>query len=272
MLALVFLVSLLYVCSGYTALPLCFAPCLRKSLPCHLHVSRTGLFREPCPLSSSTANNAIPTKDGNDRDRSGSLLALLNFPIENFTKSKFWGMYNRAINDPGIKSIQTKSVSSAIGFTVGDILAQLLFTPNTIRFSFARLVRMASLGGIIHGPASHFFYRQLEEYFPGNASMTITSKVVIDQIFWTPVFAALVFLYTGFIARVPGILILASLVKAVRRYTMMSWAIWPAAHYLNFKFIPARNRLLYINVVQTIFNTMISVITNSFLLGNLLSR
>jgi hypothetical protein len=270
MLPLVFVLLVLCVCSSYRAVFVQSLSTGAKLLRCTSPVSRIGSISRGIALSSSTSADKSPA--GSGRDRGGSLLALIRFPIENFTKSKFWGTYNRAINDPGIKSIRTKSVSSAIGFSVGDILAQMFFTPNNIPFSFARLFRMASLGGVIHGPASHFFYRQLEEYFPGNASMTITSKVVIDQIFWTPVFAALVFLYTGVVARVPGVLILASLVKAVRRYTMMSWAIWPAAHYVNFKFIPAKNRLLYINVVQTIFNTMISVITNSFLLGNLLSR
>jgi protein Mpv17 len=42
-----------------------------------------------------------------------------------------------------------------------------------------------------------------------------------------------------------------------------SWMIWPAAHAVNFEVIPAKQRLLYINVVQVLFNTILSFILNA---------
>ena len=37
-----------------------------------------------------------------------------------------------------------------------------------------------------------------------------------------------------------------------------SWSIWPLGHYLNFRFIPANYRLLYVNIVQIIYNVYLS--------------
>jgi len=39
-----------------------------------------------------------------------------------------------------------------------------------------------------------------------------------------------------------------------------SWKVWPLVHTINFRFVPTKHRLLYINTVQIGFNIFLSLI------------
>lgn len=38
--------------------------------------------------------------------------------------------------------------------------------------------------------------------------------------------------------------------------------MWPAAHIINFKFVPSSQRILYINTIQVGYNAFLSTMTN----------
>lgn len=38
--------------------------------------------------------------------------------------------------------------------------------------------------------------------------------------------------------------------------------VWPAAHIINFKFVPSSQRILYINTIQVGYNAFLSTMTN----------
>ena len=42
--------------------------------------------------------------------------------------------------------------------------------------------------GILEGPPHYYFYKFMDHYFPGRSTMTITKKIVIDQIVGCPLF------------------------------------------------------------------------------------
>ena len=37
----------------------------------------------------------------------------------------------------------------------------------------------------------------------------------------------------------------------------VNWSFWPLFHVLNFRFVPPGDRILYINVVQILFNVFL---------------
>ena len=41
-----------------------------------------------------------------------------------------------------------------------------------------------------------------------------------------------------------------------------SWAYWVPAHFVNFRFIPGEQRLLYINCMQIMYNIFLSFLGN----------
>jgi protein Mpv17 len=88
-----------------------------------------------------------------------------------------WNSYEDVLEE---RPILTKAVTSFIGFSVGDIIAQTLV--GTDPFDPKRLARMASFGFLIHGTVSHFFYGFLDGQFPGTTAAIVFLKVFIDQV------------------------------------------------------------------------------------------
>jgi protein Mpv17 len=86
--------------------------------------------------------------------------------------------------------------------------------------------------------------------------------VLIDQLFWCPAFSILAFLFTGVTAGLSP----KEIYLMIRKYSLMliasSWMIWPAAHAVNFEVISAKHRLMYINAVQILYNTILSFVLN----------
>jgi protein Mpv17 len=99
---------------------------------------------------------------------------------------------------------------------------------------------------------SHFWYEFLDRLVmpqKPTATSAIVAKMVADQALWSPIntviFYASLALLEGHPADIPMILQDKLLATVVAGY-----CLWPLAHLINFKFVPARNRLLYINIVN----------------------
>ncbi len=77
----------------------------------------------------------------------------------------FWDKYVDILNK---NPVLTKASTSLAGFSIADVLAQKFVSQgNDTSFSYARMVRMASFGFLIHGTLSHFFYAKLDDLIPG---------------------------------------------------------------------------------------------------------
>ena len=183
---------------------------------------------------------------------------------DRMVERKWWGLYNRAISSKGLQSLLTKSCSSFVGFLVGDFLSQILTSRD--KFNIVRFLRMGTFGALVHAPAGHIFYRNLERRIPGSSRNAIVKKVVIDQLFWTPLFAVFMFSYNGVLAGNAFTKVLKAMKtsKSVLTYMITSLLLWPTAHYINYNAIPPNKRLLYINSVQIFFNTIIAGLAASF--------
>lgn len=98
----------------------------------------------------------------------------------------------------------------------------------------------------------HFWYEMLDRVVMPTrpkATSAILAKMIADQVIWSPlntcIFYASLAVMEGHGADVPTILHDKLLATVVAGY-----CLWPLAHIVNFKFVPPRNRLLYINVVN----------------------
>jgi protein Mpv17 len=76
-----------------------------------------------------------------------------------------WKAYNKLLDT---QPLLTKACTSLIGFTAGDVLAQN-FVEKKERYDFARTLRLASFGFLIHGTTGHYFYGMLDSKIPGTA-------------------------------------------------------------------------------------------------------
>lgn len=171
---------------------------------------------------------------------------------------KLWDDYNKVLTE---KPLVTKAMTSLVGFTIGDLLAQF-FIEKGSDYNLARTLRLASFGFLIHGTTGHWFYGKLDKLIPGKGAVQVFSKVGIDQVFWNPIFGVMFFGYMGALEG-SGVAGTINKIKAdLMTQVTGSWKVWPTAHAISFRFVPTEQRLLYINTIQIFYNMFLSVIGN----------
>lgn len=149
----------------------------------------------------------------------------------------------------GKKPILTKALTSAVGFALGDILAQC-FISSDAAFDWARFVRVASFGFLLHGTTGHVWYGKLDQVLPGTEAWKVAVKVAADQILWAPVFTAMYFSYLGFAEGRSLEYIQTKIQNDTMAGVTASWKVWPIVHAVSFRFVPTELRILYINTIQ----------------------
>ena len=105
-----------------------------------------------------------------------------------------WARYNKLLE---AQPLLTKACTSLVGFTAGDVLAQN-FVEKDGPYDPMRTLRLSSFGFLIHGTTGHYFYGFLDSKLPGTKPATVASKVIIDQVFWNPIFGCAFFGFLNF--------------------------------------------------------------------------
>ena len=123
-----------------------------------------------------------------------------------------------------------------------------------------RFITLSGFGLLYHGPSGHYFYNWLDSKIPGKDGLSVAKKILIDQSMWCPIFMSVFFTYLGLVNGdsfgTIGTKIKTDLLSACKG----SWKVWPAVHFVNFKFISNKHRLLFLNGVQVGFNMFLSLI------------
>merc|ERR1711933_297707 len=131
--------------------------------------------------------------------------------------------------------ITAKALTSLVGWALGDFLAQVFISGGN-PFDMKRFVTLSMFGFLYHGPSGHFFYNWLDRKIPGTEGKVVALKVLIDQVFWCPIFMSVFFTYLGLVHgdtfATIGTKIKTDLFKACQG----SWKVWPLVHAVNFKF------------------------------------
>lgn len=170
-----------------------------------------------------------------------------------------WTQYNIILD---AHPLYTKCATSLVGFTIGDFLAQNFIEKDDEPYDFVRTLRLASFGVLLHATSGHYFYGFLDDKFPGTEGTTVATKVAIDQILWAPVFTMMFFAYNSLLEGKSLEEYFAKLRSDLVTGVRGSWSYWTPAHIINFAFIPPSQRLLYINVLQVVYNIFLSFLGN----------
>jgi len=166
-----------------------------------------------------------------------------------------WAAYNRALDE---NPLTAKACTSLVGWALGDLLAQIFIGGGA--FDMKRFLTLSAFGLLYHGPSGHYFYNWLDSKIPGKDGASVAKKILIDQAAWCPIFMTVFFTYLGLVAGdsfgTIGTKIKSDLLSACKG----SWKVWPIVHFVNFKFISNKHRLLFLNGVQVGFNMFLSLI------------
>lgn len=99
-----------------------------------------------------------------------------------------WNSYNAIL---ATAPIQTKAITSATVYAIGDTIAQRTEGAEIGELDRGRIVRSLTAGLVGHGPFSHYWYQISEDFFSNVLMWTewwsFIPKVVIDQTLWGPI-------------------------------------------------------------------------------------
>ena len=118
--------------------------------------------------------------------------------------------------------------------------------------------------GLFHGAPRHYFYVYLDRYIPGRTISCAVKKIFFDQTVISP-FVDSTFLY--------GISIMESQTPAQAwrglqdkflKVYLCDCLLWPPVQMLNFTLVPLRFRVLFVNVMNLAWNTILSYFQHQY--------
>lgn len=141
--------------------------------------------------------------------------------------SGLWARYNALLD---AQPLLTKALTSLVGFTTGDVLAQCFIEKDGKAYDPMRTVRMGSFGFLLHGTTGHYFYGFLDSKLVGTKPVTVATKVAIDQTIWNPIFGLMFFGYLNFTEGKSFEQYTNKIKADLKTAVMGSWAVWVPAH------------------------------------------
>lgn len=171
-----------------------------------------------------------------------------------------WRSYNNILS---MAPIETKAVTSATVYTIGDIISQQTSEDKSIgELDRGRILRSALAGLIGHGPMSHVWYRVSEDFFDNvlhlHAWWDFLPKIVVDQFVFGPIWVNAYILLLGVMQlQGPG-QIFADMKRSTIPLVISGLKLWPFVHIITYGLIPVENRLLWVDLVEIVWVTILA--------------
>jgi protein Mpv17 len=170
-----------------------------------------------------------------------------------------WDSYTSVLHN---HPICTKAITSASVYTIGDLIAQRTEGKDMGELDRMRALRSLLAGLIGHGPLSHLWYNFSENLFDHilhwTAWWSILPKVALDQGFWGPIWNNTYLLLLGLMKRES----IETIWKDAKRTTIplvvSGLKLWPLAHCVTYGLIPVENRLLWVDLVEILWVTILA--------------
>ncbi|KAH7476291.1 hypothetical protein PRIC1_000299 [Phytophthora ramorum] len=175
------------------------------------------------------------------------------------------------------RPLLTKMVTSSVLFGVGDRLSQrvekigktdeeleemgkdnVVEEDRLVSESTAKTVRMMVWGGLFLSPMMHNWYNLMERVFVGTGKLVAAKKVVADMVFIAPQMPIWFFTTTGVMAGKPFPQALDDAVEKQPVMLMANYMLWPAANSITYGVMPLEYRLLFANLVNVGWASVLS--------------
>lgn len=175
---------------------------------------------------------------------------------------KFWKWYQNCL---AVHPVKTQMISSGLIWGVGDIAAQTITfaTSNRrrqlserekeLKINWKRVAATSLFGFGFVGPVGHFWYEGLDRIIKTRFKMQpnsvrfVATKVALDGIIFGPLDLLVFFTYMGFSNGKSVPQIKESVKRDFLPALAMEGGIWPILQVANFRYIPVRYQLLYVN-------------------------
>lgn len=128
---------------------------------------------------------------------------------------------------------------------------------RTVGYNFHRTGRMFVIG-LALGPFNHFWYRFLDRVVTGSGAKMVAKKVAADQAVAGPFFCTTFLIASGMLEGKPLEACVNEWKEKFLTIYLADWCVWPPAQVINFYFLPAQYRVVYVGFVTLCWNTFLS--------------
>lgn len=172
-----------------------------------------------------------------------------------------WSFYEASLASHPIVS---KAFISGLVYGLGDLTAQTYEGKSIGSLDRGRMIRSALTGLIAHGPCSHVWYIFADDLCAplGEGVVGIGTKLLLDQTVWA-------FIWLSIYYGVLGALSFDSPQKIVKTFKasflpvcLVGWRFWPFVHIVTYGLVPQQHRLLWVDVMEIIWVTILSYVGN----------
>ncbi|KAL3747475.1 protein sym-1 [Eucalyptus grandis] len=176
---------------------------------------------------------------------------------------KVWKWYQSCLS---LHPVKTQVISSGVLWGVGDVAAQFIThstARNRLQISEAdskfkvnwKRTAITSLFGFgFVGPLGHFWYDGLDKFirlrlqFPPKSAKFVAAKVAMDGIIFGPFDLFVFFSYMGFAAGKNVAQVKEDVKRDFLPALILEGGVWPLVQIANFRYVPVRYQLLYVNM------------------------
>ncbi|XP_020232689.1 PXMP2/4 family protein 2 [Cajanus cajan] len=176
---------------------------------------------------------------------------------------KLWKWYQNCL---AVHPVKTQVISSGLIWGAGDIAAQAVthYTAKThvtidedekkeFKINWKRVSTTSLFGLGFVGPVGHYWYEGLDRFIrlrlmlKPNSVRFVATKVVVDGFLFGPLDLLVFFTYMGFSTGKSVPQIKEDVKRDFLPAFVLEGGIWPVVQVANFRFIPVRYQLLYVN-------------------------
>lgn len=176
---------------------------------------------------------------------------------------KLWKWYQNCL---AVHPVKTQVISSGLIWGAGDIAAQAVthYTSKThvtmdedekkeFKINWKRVSTTSLFGLGFVGPVGHYWYEGLDRFIrlrlmlKPNSVRFVATKVVVDGFLFGPLDLLVFFTYMGFSTGKSVPQIKEDVKRDFLPAFVLEGGIWPVVQVANFRFIPVRYQLLYVN-------------------------
>ncbi|KAL3681366.1 hypothetical protein R1sor_024322 [Riccia sorocarpa] len=158
--------------------------------------------------------------------------------------------------------VLAKMAISGTVYSLSDWIAQCCEGKGLSKFNRTRMLRSGLVGFSLHGSLSHFYYHFCEWLFPFPNWWVVPLKVIFDQTVWSGVWNSIYFTMIGLLRFESPRSIVKELKEIFFPLLRAGWKLWPFAHIITYGFIPVEQRLLWVDMVEIIWVTILAMYSN----------
>lgn len=177
---------------------------------------------------------------------------------------RLWKWYQNCL---AVHPVKTQVISSALIWGFGDIAAQAVTHTTAkkhhlqsrnedkeFKINWRRVTTTSLFGLGFVGPVGHFWYEGLDRFIRlrlqlrPNSFSFVATKVAADGIIFGPFDLLVFFTYMGFSTGKSASQVKEDVKRDFLPALILEGGVWPIVQVANFRYIPVRYQLLYVNL------------------------